>query len=152
MAVDGGTTPVLRPARDADAAACGAILQGWLDATDWMPDLHDLEETIGFCGRLIAADDVTVADDGSVRGFLARRGEDIPALYVAAQARGRGVGSALIGAAQAASERLELWTFQANTDARRFYGRHGFVEVRRTEGDNDEGLPDIRLAWERGRI
>jgi hypothetical protein len=24
-----------------------------------------------------------------------------------------------------------------------FYERHGFVETRRTEGDNEEGAPDI---------
>ena len=34
-----------------------------------------------------------------------------------------------------------------NEGARRFYGREGFVEVGGTPGDNEEGLPDVLLAW-----
>ncbi len=30
-------------------------------------------------------------------------------------------------------------------DARCFYSREGFSEIRRTNGDNEEGLPDIPL-------
>ncbi len=45
--------------------------------------------------------------------------------------------------------RLKLWTFQANEDARRFYIREGFREVRMTDGDNEEGLPDVMLEWVR---
>ena len=44
-------------------------------------------------------------------------------------------------------EGLTLWTFVANEGARRFYAREGFVEVGRTEGENEEGLPDVLLAW-----
>ncbi len=29
----------------------------------------------------------------------------------------------------------------------RFYEAHGFVEVDRTEGDNEEGQPDILYCW-----
>lgn len=29
-----------------------------------------------------------------------------------------------------------------------FYERHGFVEVRRTPGDNEEGEPDILYRWQ----
>ena len=31
---------VLRPARPQDAAACAAIFDAWVDATDWIPRLH----------------------------------------------------------------------------------------------------------------
>ena len=31
---------VLRPARPQDAAACAAIFDAWVDATDWMPRVH----------------------------------------------------------------------------------------------------------------
>jgi chorismate mutase len=44
--------------------------------------------------------------------------------------------------------RLGLWVFETNAGARRFYARHGFVEVRRTDGsDNEEHQPDIEMAW-----
>jgi hypothetical protein len=46
---------------------------------------------------------------------------------------------------------LQLWTFQVNAAARRFYERHGFVAVEWTEGAaNEEGEPDVRYVW-RGR-
>ena len=57
-----------------------------------------------------------------------------------------GIGAALIAAAKAARpEGLLLWTFVANEGARRFYAREGFVESGRTEGENEEGLPDVLL-------
>ena len=50
--------------------------------------------------------------------------------------------------AKAGRDRLELWTFQANTRAIAFYRREGFVEAARTDGSgNDEKLPDLRLVW-----
>jgi hypothetical protein len=43
---------------------------------------------------------------------------------------------------------LELWVFQRNDAAREFYARHGFIELRRTDGSgNEEREPDVRLAW-----
>jgi putative acetyltransferase len=60
--------------------------------------------------------------------------------------RGRGEGSARrLDHAKVGRDRLSLWTFQANERAR----REGFAEVRMTEGDNKEGLPDVLLEWVR---
>jgi ribosomal protein S18 acetylase RimI-like enzyme len=43
---------------------------------------------------------------------------------------------------------LRLWTFASNTPAQRFYERHGFVEMDRTDGqDNEERAPDILYTW-----
>ena len=42
---------------------------------------------------------------------------------------------------------LDLWAFQSNTGARRFYERHGFTAVAMTDGDNEEGAPDVRYRW-----
>lgn len=140
----------LRPAMPEDAPALAAILQGWLDATPWMPDLHSLSGTDAFVARLIATTAVTVADTGVPAGFLCRDDTEIDALYVAEGARGSGIGAALLSAAQQARSELALWTFQANSGAQRFYARHGFHETRRTDGaGNDEKLPDIRLQWSR---
>lgn len=70
-------------------------------------------------------------------------------LYVAPELRGRGLGDELVALAKRRRpEGLELWTFQANGPARRFYARHGFVEVELTDGaGNEEREPDARLVW-----
>ena len=70
-------------------------------------------------------------------------------LYVDPARTGRGIGSRLLAVAK--HERphgLRLWTFASNTGAQRFYARHGFVEVRRTDGrDNEERAPDVLYAY-----
>ena len=126
------------------------MLTAFATETGWMPRLHSAAEDIAHCGDMIARGWVTVIGDRA-RAFLARNGGYVHALYVAPEARGQGLGAALIADAQQA-DRLELWTFVANTGAQNFYARHGFVEVERTDGQgNDEGLPDIRYVWERTR-
>jgi chorismate mutase len=38
--------------------------------------------------------------------------------------------------------------FETNLAARRFYRRHGLVELEHTDGSgNEEGAPDLRMAW-----
>ena len=140
---------VVRKAHPLDAGKAGAILTQAVRDHRWMPEIHTEAENISFCGQLIENGLVWVADDGHVRGFLAREEAYIHALYVARGARGHGIGTRLLAQAQAECSRLELYTFVANTGARRFYGRHGFREVERSDGArNDEGLPDIFLTWE----
>lgn len=139
----------LHPGEPADIPACAALLQGCLDGEDCIPDLHDLPETVRWMQtRMFAETAVTVAGRPPT-GFLALSPEGvIVQLVVAPPARGQGLGAALI--ARAKAERpggLTLWCFAANAPARAFYDRQGFREIRRTEGENDEGLPDILLAW-----
>ncbi|MGD9705529.1 MAG: GNAT family N-acetyltransferase [Acidimicrobiia bacterium] len=73
----------------------------------------------------------------------------IDQLYVDPPWIGRGIGAALVGHAKRRSPAgLELWTFQVNVSARRFYARHGFVEVESTDGAaNEEREPDVRCRW-----
>ncbi|MEC9103792.1 MAG: GNAT family N-acetyltransferase, partial [Pseudomonadota bacterium] len=109
-------------------------------------------ENIAHLGRLIDLGWVRVAVDGVIRGFLAREGAYVHALYVARGARGSGIGRRLIEDAKAQVDQLELHTFEANAGARRFYLRMGFAEAERSDGArNDEGLPDIRYVWQAGR-
>ncbi|WP_299153272.1 GNAT family N-acetyltransferase [uncultured Tateyamaria sp.] len=139
----------IRPARSTDAGAVGGILSEFIDTTPWMPRLHSRAEDVGFAGHMIDQGWVYVAEqDGHVAGFAARNGPEVHALYVAAKARRTGLGSALLRTMQEQTDRLDLWTFQANLDAQAFYTAHGFCEVTRTDGTrNDEGLPDIHLTW-----
>jgi GNAT superfamily N-acetyltransferase len=141
-------------ARDLDAGAVGAILSEFVDTSDWMPRIHTRAEDIAHAAHMIDLGWVHVAEDkGTVVGFCARNCDDLDALYVAAGKRGQGIGAALLRHAQSAVDRLELWTFQANEGAQRFYLRHGFVEVQRTDGSgNDERLPDIQYEWQRETV
>lgn len=69
-------------------------------------------------------------------------------LYVEPALTGHGIGSALLDLARKRHPAgLQLWCFATNTGARRFYERHGFVAVAHTDGDNEEGAPDVRYAW-----
>ena len=141
---------ILRDARSTDAGKLGAILAGFQADTPWMPDLWTGAECIAFCGRLIDEGIIRVADDGGIVGFIARRGPEVLALYVATGARGQGIGSCLLAEAQGSEPALSLRTFEANLRARAFYERHGFGEAGRGDGSgNDEGLPDILFTWER---
>ena len=84
------------------------------------------------------------------RGFLARDGERIHALYTHPRARRQGIATRLMNEAKTRAKRLELWTAQANLPARAFYAQHGFYAAALTNGQgNDDGLPDMRLKWER---
>ena len=139
----------LRHARSTDAGKVGAILSEFIDTTPWMPRLHSRAEDVGFAALMIDRGWVIVAHDArQVTGFAARDGDEVHALYVAGNARRKGVGSALVRACQADVDRLSLWTFQANTTAQAFYAHHGFSQREHTDGSrNDEGLPDIRFEW-----
>jgi GNAT superfamily N-acetyltransferase len=104
---------------------------------------------------VIARQETWVADiDGSPAGFVSLTGDDVDQLYLAPDRRGQGLGYLLIEKAKAQRPGgLSLWTFQVNEPARRFYLRHGFREVERTDGEhNEEREPDIRMRWQpRGR-
>jgi GNAT superfamily N-acetyltransferase len=59
------------------------------------------------------------------------------------EAQGRGLGTALLQVAQNTFDRLQLWTFQRNVPARRFYEARGFALVQETDGaQNEEKGPD----------
>ena len=64
--------------------------------------------------------------------------------------RGRGVGGELLQVAKRAFNCLQLWTFQRNLGARRFYEAPGFELVEDTDGArNEEKEPDARYLWAR---
>lgn len=144
-------SPALRPARSLDAGQMGAMISEAVTARAWKPRLHSGAEDIAHADALIARGWVTVAETpegGAVAGFLAREGSYVHALFIAPAWQRRGIGRALIARAKAASPALDLWTFAANTAARRFYEDAGFAEIARGDGsENEEGLPEIHYRW-----
>jgi len=85
----------------------------------------------------------------TIVGMLVLEDDWVDQLYVEPDLTGAGIGTQLIDLAK--SERpdgLKLWTFASNQGAQRFYLRHGFHEVLRTDGqENEERAPDIQFAW-----
>lgn len=73
----------------------------------------------------------------------------IEQLYVEPVAWRMGAGSALLEHVQLRQpDGFLLWTFQRNAMARAFYRKHGLVELRMTDGhDNEEKEPDVLLGW-----
>ena len=87
--------------------------------------------------------------DSEIVGMMALREDWIEQMYVAPGHTSRGIGARLIATAQDRRPAgLQLWTFEANRRAQRFYERHGFVAVERSDGSrNEAGAPDVRYRW-----
>ena len=109
----------------------------------------DAEVRVWFEEVVLPTRDVWVAEDADVIvALLALEEEWIDQFYVHPDHVGRGVGGRLMAVAKEQRPAgLKLWTFAANAGARRFYERHGFIATASTEGDNEEGAPDIRYEW-----
>jgi GNAT superfamily N-acetyltransferase len=88
------------------------------------------------------------AEEGGC-GFIGLREDLVTHLYVEPSAQNRGIGTALLDHAKSLRpEGLELWVFQKNAGACRFYERHAFRLVRLTDGaDNMEKEPDALYEW-----
>ncbi len=139
----------IRDAEPKDGDDIGEILSAFIDETPWMPRIHSREGDRKFGASLIQKTEVKIADSNGIVGFLACHEGLIDALYIRSDHQGLGIGSALIENIQSKGEQLALWTFQVNEGARRFYARHGFKEVKMTDGQgNDEKLPDVYLTWD----
>ena len=145
---------IIRRLELADMDAAARVHRAAFDhALPWLTGLHTSEEDRWFYReRVFATCRVYGAFEGDVlTGIIAFRNEWIDQLYVLPDAQGRGVGTALVQVAKAAFDRLQLWTFQRNARARRFYEARGFVLVEQTDGaGNEEKEPDARYLWTRG--
>jgi GNAT superfamily N-acetyltransferase len=151
---DHGAMPVIfRRATEADACAAADLwLRARQAAIDVIPQpVHrDDEVRAWFASHVVrnTALWVTEGPPGALVGILVLDGPWLDQLYVEPTMTGRGIGASLVELAK--RERptgLRLWTFASNAGAQRFSERHGFVETRRADGDNEEGAPDILYVW-----
>ncbi len=143
---------VLRPARADDGAAVAEVwLRSFAAALPTVRLAHTDDEVRRWVrDELVVRPDTWVAEAGSsVVGVMALSTGWIDTLYLDPDARGQGIGDRFVALAQERQpDGLQLWTFQVNGPAQRFYERHGFVAVERTDGSgNQEREPDVRYRW-----
>jgi putative acetyltransferase len=116
----------------------------------YLPELHTPEEDLWFFSeRLFQENEVWVAEaEGEIVGYIAFKPGCISHLYIHPDHQGRGLGPELLARALEDGTARELWTFQQNARARRFYETRGFSLVRLTDGaDNEEKTPDALYRW-----
>jgi GNAT superfamily N-acetyltransferase len=115
---------MLRQLKLADMDAAARVHRTAFDrALPTLAGLHTPEEDRWFFWeRVFTTCEVWGAFGGAeMTGILAFRQDWIDQLYVLPEAQGRGLGTALLQVAQNAFDRLQLWTFQRNVQARGFY-------------------------------
>ena len=118
----------------------------------YLPDLHTPDEDLTyFQEQVFPESEVWLAEAGpQLIGFAGARLDWLDHLYVDPAWHGRAVGSTLLATVREDHDELNLWTFQKNVQARRFYERQGFRLITMTDGSgNEERCPDARYRWVR---
>jgi len=153
---DGALT--VRFATVSDLPVCAAIINDYIDATEWLPRTidHKAVEDL-FVPSLLESRTFFVAEEhGEILGYLSMSPDDgfVPALYLRPGARGKGVGKALLDAAKTEHpDGLELTVFELNAGALSFYKREGFHEdPARRDDTTDEGIPTLWMRWQGGEV
>ena len=90
---------------------------------------------------------IWVYDDGIVKGLIHVVDKEIVELYVDFFFQGQGVGSQLMEFAKSNFPVEYLWAIEKNTDAIRFYLRHGFclTDQKKYEEGTTEYLVMLKL-------
>ena len=112
-------------------------------------DPHPIErQREFFTGEVLPRNEVVVAlRDGEIVAFMASNRESVAQLYVRVGCHRQGIGTRLLQRAkQRSAGSLWLYTFARNAVARRFYERHGFVDVGHGF-ENMWQLEDVRYEW-----
>jgi GNAT superfamily N-acetyltransferase len=153
VSVKNSSEVLIRPAYVADLADIARLFRTTRrHSLAYLPELHTPEEDLEFFSNKVYRNNrvyVAILDE-TIVGFIAFSDDFIEHLYLLPEAQGSGVGARLLDVAKQNAAFLQLWTFQRNQRARRFYAKHGFVEIEETDGtDNEEKEPDVLFEWRR---
>ena len=139
---------MIRPLQNADIAAVADIwLKSNLQAHDFVPAAY-WKKNFQSVKAMLPQAEVYVFENGDIQGFIGLDGEYIEGLFVAAEARSRGIGKRLLDFAKSKKSELRLNVYQRNALAIRFYQREGF-EILREGTDDAAGEKDFEMIWRR---
>ena len=141
---------MLRRATADDAPAMGTLHILAMRTLTFLPQLHTTQEAIAWmAGEILPNQEAWVAEVADdVVGYIVFTDDWINQLYVHPDHHGQGLGAALLAHVLATGTPKQLWTFQQNERARRFYETRGFEAVEFTDGaGNEEKTPDVRYVW-----
>jgi ribosomal protein S18 acetylase RimI-like enzyme len=140
---------VIRRASPEDAQEISRLFVRVRDEMTYLPRIvAEHRPLLG--GWFLDRDEIWVAEqNGVIVGFIGLHEDELTHINVDPEAQSRGIGTALLDYAKGLRpDRIELWVFQKNEGARRFYERHGFRLVKLTDGaGNMEKEPDALYEW-----
>ncbi len=128
-------------------------LTSWRATFDFPPGAPDDQVRTWLTTELVPNHETWVAadpaSDGRVVALMALSDTMVEQLYVAPEWIGRGLGGRLLAfAKERRPDGLDLFCFQVNAFARRFYERRGFEPVAFSDGSrNMEHQPDVLYRW-----
>ena len=140
----------IRRAAPADATQAAEVFVASRATMTYLPRLHTDDETRAFVRETVSDKETWVAErDGRVVGFAVIDGGWLEHLYVHPSRFNSETGSKLFAKVTSHHPQgFQLWVFQQNAGARRFYERQSCALVRLTDGgDNEEKLPDALYIW-----
>ena len=145
---------VIRRAGDRDATGLGDVwLSAWRATFDFPPSHPDEDVRRWLATELLPGNETWVAVDPAtderVVALMALSDRMVEQLYVAPDWIGHGLGGRLLALAKDRRPAgLELYCFQVNAFARRFYEARGFEPVSFGDGSgNEERQADVLYRW-----
>jgi len=119
---------------------------------EYLPIIHTPQENRNYFSDLVEARTVLVIKQNNTNvGFTHLNDTWIMHLYIDPSFQNQGFGKLLLDKLKTLSpSELNLWVFEANTQAIKFYEREGFtlIEKRNKEqSTNEEHLPDRQYRW-----
>ncbi len=142
----------LRPGFRSDLYALQEVFMAATAGPGHPPDARTPQEVRTWCLHLLDRPErelwVALRDEVPL-GFVLLEGEWVNLLFVHPDRQARGVGAALMDLVKTMRPRgFGLRVYQANERARRFYRKHGLVELEHTDGTSyHDAEPDLQMAW-----
>ena len=128
-----------------DASRCAVILNKWVGATTWMPQLYSENELLKMIEEAIPLRELWVIGNPASAYVSFNKGlSQVVALY--SNKPGKGYGKILLDKVKEGREYIQLWSHSANVSAQRFYHREGFKAAAYKE-KGDDGIPEIQFEW-----